>query len=233
MPPFDPSSLWYQPEELSPQRCWLAHRRDNRNRKISLLGTRTFDHSKKKLDVDREVLSPTPKALVRVAQGWRCEASYPGVKVGRRIYPTGVIADRKRFGNNAFSVKMTGNSTGRTGRSPCTSPFLHSLRHLHSAGNAQRELHRGSDSLTSLSLSAKMREIAQFRLEHDSPWPDCVRAHHSEASTGRTGVRGCKTGLVEGVQELRLKADLVNITDVRVLDDADVPEVDPGPSAAR
>ena len=29
--------------------------------------------------------------------------------------------------------------------------------------DAQRELHRGSDSLTSLSLSAKMREIAQFR----------------------------------------------------------------------
>ena len=24
--------------------------------------------------------SPTPKALLRVAQGWRCEASYPGFK---------------------------------------------------------------------------------------------------------------------------------------------------------
>ena len=35
--------------------------------------------------------------------------------------------------------------------------------------DAQRGLHRGSDSLTSLSLSAKMREIAQFRLELLSP----------------------------------------------------------------
>ena len=50
--------------------------------------------------------SPTPKALLRVAQG--CNAQRATLGKGHSPttrYPEGVIADRERFGNNAFSVE--------------------------------------------------------------------------------------------------------------------------------
>jgi hypothetical protein len=41
--------------------------------------------------------------------GLQCETSYPGSgSVCKVPYPNGVIADRQRFGNNAFSVEKTG-----------------------------------------------------------------------------------------------------------------------------
>ncbi len=40
----------------------------------------------------------------------RSEASYPGSNSFKKMcYPKGVIADRKRVGNNAFSVEEAGN----------------------------------------------------------------------------------------------------------------------------
>ena len=51
----------------------------------------------------------TPKALLRVAQG--CNAKRATLGPGRKEpYPNGVIADRQRFGNNAFSVEKTGDN---------------------------------------------------------------------------------------------------------------------------
>ena len=39
----------------------------------------------------------------------RCEASYPGSRLFKKVHcPEGVIADRKRFGNNTFSVEQAG-----------------------------------------------------------------------------------------------------------------------------
>ena len=40
----------------------------------------------------------------------RSEASYPGSRSFKKIrYPNGVIADRKRVGNNAYSVEEAGD----------------------------------------------------------------------------------------------------------------------------
>ena len=40
----------------------------------------------------------TPQALLRVAQGWRCEASYPGLRSFKKTgYPKGVSADRAQL----------------------------------------------------------------------------------------------------------------------------------------
>ena len=40
----------------------------------------------------------------------RSVASYPGSKSFKKMrYPEGVVADRKRVGNNAFSVEEAGN----------------------------------------------------------------------------------------------------------------------------
>ena len=51
----------------------------------------------------------TPKVLLRVAQG--CNAKRATLGPDRKMpYPNGVIADRQRVGNNAFSVEKTGDS---------------------------------------------------------------------------------------------------------------------------
>ena len=40
----------------------------------------------------------------------RSVASYPGSSSFKKMrYPEGVVADRKRFGNNAFSVEEAGD----------------------------------------------------------------------------------------------------------------------------
>ncbi len=37
--------------------------------------------------------------------GVQCEASYPGSRSVKMLYPNGVIADRQGVGNNTFSVE--------------------------------------------------------------------------------------------------------------------------------
>ena len=52
--------------------------------------------------------SLTPKVLLRVAQG--CNAKRATLGPDRKVpYPNGVIADRQRVGNNAFSVEWIGD----------------------------------------------------------------------------------------------------------------------------
>ncbi len=65
------------------------------------------------LDPPPAVLAPIEKETILYAEGviagspgLQCEASYPGSRsIKKTRYPKGVVADRERFGNNAFSVK--------------------------------------------------------------------------------------------------------------------------------
>ncbi len=46
----------------------------------------------------------------------RSEASYPGSRSFKMRYPEGVIANRKRVGNNTFSVEEAGGLKPRAAR---------------------------------------------------------------------------------------------------------------------
>ncbi len=46
------------------------------------------------------------EGVIASSPGLQCEASYPGYSSVKKMpYPIGVIADRKRICNNAFSVE--------------------------------------------------------------------------------------------------------------------------------
>ena len=63
---------------------------------------------RKKLGKTSGSIAYTYKVLLRVAQGWRCEASYPGSRsIERDTLPQRGYCRPQRVGNNAFSVRKT------------------------------------------------------------------------------------------------------------------------------
>ena len=114
------------------------------------------------LDVAGKIVRHAGQILLKVTTHLGA-ASNPAT-VGEERQSSGLWLDLKPGGTGAG--RRRGRSVAPNQVGLAVAPALHLFftpSGICIRRDAQRELHRGSDSLTSLSLSAKMREIAQFR----------------------------------------------------------------------
>ena len=72
----------------------------------------TLDHSGKAFQLlPASGLIAYAEGVIAGSPGLRGEASYPGFRAPDKMpYPNGVIANRQRVDNNAFSVEKTGTT---------------------------------------------------------------------------------------------------------------------------